>query len=134
MAFVHGKDTYVSLDGVDISAFATESEYTRTADSHDVTTFGQGTHVYQGGLTDGTFSVNGVYDSGTTTPRTMVEPLVGTNVDLVRRPEGTGSGLPQDTVEVLVVEYAESNPVADMVTWSVSGSFSGAISTVDQSA
>jgi hypothetical protein len=90
--------------------------------------------VYQGGLTDGTFSVNGVYDSGTTTPRTMVEPLVGTNVDLVRRPEGTGSGLPQDTVEVLVVEYAESNPVADMVTWSVSGSFSGAISTVDQSA
>lgn len=118
MTFVHGKNTYVSLDGDNLSAFSNNVEFSRSGDSHDVTTFGKNSHVKQGGLLDGTASVTGVYDNTALTgPRAVIEPLIGTVVVLIHRPEGTGSSLPQDTVDVLVTGYTESSPVADMVTW-----------------
>ena len=48
MAFVHGKNTFISLNGSDLSAFTNTSELGRTADSHDVTTYGKNSHVYAG--------------------------------------------------------------------------------------
>jgi hypothetical protein len=135
MAFVHGKDTYISLDGDDLSAFANSSDLTRKADKHDVTTYGKDDHVYQGGLGDGEANISGIYDNTAATgPRAVIEPLVGTVVPLVRRPEGTGSSLPQDTVDVLVEEYVETSPVADMVTWSVKLQLSDAVDSTAQSA
>lgn len=118
MAKVHGKVTFVSLNGVDLSAFSNNVEFTRTGDSHDVTTFGKNAHVKQGGLLDGTVTLTGFYDTVTGGPRAVIEPLIGTVVPLVHRPEGTGSGKPQDTVDVLVQSYVETSPVADYVTWS----------------
>lgn len=132
MAFVHGKNTYVSLNAVDLSAFSNTSTLTRKADKHDVTTYGKNDHVYQGGLGDGDFSMGGVYDNTATGPRDVIEPLVGTVVELIRRVEGTGSGLPQDTVDVLVEEYVETSPVADMVTWSVKLQPSDAVVSANQ--
>lgn len=135
MTFVHGSDTYLSIDSDDISAFCTQSDFKRTADSHDVTTYGKKTHVYRGGLQDGTSSVSGIYDNTDSTgPRAILEPLLGSNVVLVRRPEGTGVGKPQDSVTVLVGEYTETSPVADMVTWSLSLQLSGEVTTTDQGA
>lgn len=118
MSFVHAKDTYVSLDGNDLSPFSDSSELGRTADSHDVTTYGKDSHVYEGGLLDSTFKVSGTYDNGTDGPGAVINPLVGQKVTLVRRKEGTGSGKPQETVDVLVKGYTESNPVADYIKWS----------------
>lgn len=133
MAFVHGKDTYISLDGDDLSAFTNASELSRTADSHDVTTYGKSSHVFHGGLKNGTGSMSGIYDNTAGTgPRAVIEPLVGTVVELVRRPEGTGAGLPQDTVDVLVTGYTETNPVADMVAWSCDLQLSDDIDTTAQ--
>jgi hypothetical protein len=118
MAFVHGRNTYISLNAVDLSAFVTTSSLTRTGDSHDVTTYGKSSHVFSGGLLNGTAGMSGVYDNTAAGPRDTIEPLIGTVVELIRRVEGTGSGLPVDTVDVLVTSYVETNPVADMVTWS----------------
>lgn len=132
MAFVHGKDTFVSLNASDLSAFANTSTLTRKADKHDVTTYGKDDHVYTGGLGDGAFSMGGIYDNTASGPRDVIEPLIGTVVELIRRPEGTGSGLPQDTVDVLVEEYVETNPVADMVTWSVTLQPSDALVSTNQ--
>jgi hypothetical protein len=133
MPFVHGKDTFVSLDGDNLSAFSNTSELVRTGDSHDVTTFGQDAHVYNGGLTDGTSTLAGIYDSTALTgPRAVIEPLIGTVVVLIRQPEGAGSGLPQDEVNVLVTSYTETNPVADMVTWAVELQLSGAVDSAAQ--
>lgn len=117
MSFTHGKDTYISLNGSDLSAFTNTSELGRTSDSHDVTCYGKSSHVYLGGLLDGKATMGGIYDNGVTGPRDIIEPLIGTVVTLVRRPEGTGSGRPQDSVAVLVAGYTETSPVADMVTW-----------------
>lgn len=135
MVFVHGSDTYISIDGDDISAFCTQSDFKRTADSHDVTTYGKNAHVYRGGLHDGTSSVSGIYDNTAVTgPRALLEPLVGTVVELIRRPDGTGAGKAQDTVDVLVGEYTETSPVADMVTWSLSLQLSDEVDSTAQSA
>lgn len=132
MAFVHGKDTYISLNAADLSAFTNTSELGRTSDKHDVTTYGKTSHVYVGGLLDGAASMGGIYDNTATGPRDIIEPLIGTTVTLVRRPEGTGSGRPQDSVTVLVEEYVETNPVADMVTWSCKLQCSDEIASTNQ--
>jgi hypothetical protein len=120
MTFQHGKGTYVSLDGDDLSVYTTNSQIEITADSHDVTTYGKDAHVFAGGLKGGTATVSGVYDNTAVTgPRSVLRPLVGTVVELIHRPEGTGVGKPQDKVDVLVTKYTQTHPVADMVTWAV---------------
>lgn len=132
MAFIHGKDGFVSLNGVDLSAFANNIEWGKSADSHDVTTFGKASHVKQGGLFDGTVTLQGVYDDGIISPEAIIEPLVRSVVPLVYRPEGTGSGKPQRTVNVLVQEYTETVPVADMVTWQLTMETSGDVTKITQ--
>lgn len=134
MAFVHGKGTIITIDGDDISAFTTTSELDRQSDEHDVTTYGKNSHVFQGGLLTGEATVSGIYDNTAATgPRAVLEPLIGTVVPLVRKPEGTGTGKPMDTVNVLVKGYKETNPVADMVTWEVSLRLSDDVASTSQS-
>lgn len=132
MAFTHGKNTYISLNAVDLSAFTNSSEFERSADSHDVTCYGKSSHVKAGGLLDGAAKMSGIYDNTTTGPRDTIEPLIGTVVTLVRRVEGTGSGLPQDSVSVLVVKYVETSPVADMVSWAAELELSDEVTSTNQ--
>ncbi|WP_020385883.1 hypothetical protein [Kribbella catacumbae] len=132
MAFVHGKNTFISLNAVDLSAFTDASELTRNSDIHDVTTYGKQSHVKVGGLLDGKGSMSGTYDNAVGGPRGTIEPLIGTNVTLIRRPEGTGTGRPQDSVNVVVGEYVETNPVADMVKWSVALELSDEVTSTSQ--
>lgn len=133
MTFVHGKDTYVSLDGDDLSAFTNTTTYNRSADSHDVTTYGKGSHVFAGGLKNGTATIGGIYDNTAVTgPRAVIRPLLGTVVDFVFRPEGTGAGKPQDTVDVLVTAFNESSPVADMVQWTAELQLSDDVASTSQ--
>jgi len=134
MAFIHGKDTLITVDSNDLSAFTKSSDYSVSTDSHDVTTYGQSGHVYQGGLTDGSFSMEGVYDDGATSPRDIIEPIriARTAVTIVRQPEGAGSTLAQDSFSGLCTSYEESSPVDDMVTWSAEFSISGAIDRTAQ--
>lgn len=132
MAFVHGKNTYISLNAVDLSAFTNQSEFGREADTHDVTCYGKNDHVFKGGLGNGTASMSGIYDDTATGPRDTIEPLIGTNVTLIRRPEGTGSGKPEDSVNVVVKSYKETSPVADMVAWAAELQLSDAVTSTNQ--
>lgn len=118
MAFVHGKDTYVSLDGSDLSEFTNNTEVPREADTHDVTTYGKSAHVFVGGLLTGTATLTGIYDNTAVTgPAAVIEPLLGTTVPFVFRPEGVGAGKPERSGDVVVKSYQESAPVADVVKW-----------------
>jgi hypothetical protein len=133
--FVHSKNTVITLDDNDLSAYTTTSQLESTSDSHDVTTYGKDSHVFSGGLLNGTASMSGIYDSTAMVgPRAVIKPLIGTVVELVRQPEGAGSGKPQDVVDVLVTKYVETAPVADMVTWSVDLQLSDDINTAAQPA
>jgi hypothetical protein len=131
--FVHGKDTVVKLDSKDLSQYTNTSEISREADTHDVSAYGAEAHNYQGGLKDGTASMGGTYDNTAVTgPRAVVEPLVGSKVTFIRQPEGTGTGLPQDSVTVVVTSYVETAPVADMVTWTCEMQMSSVVDTTPQ--
>lgn len=132
MAFTHGKDTYISLNGSDLSAYTNTSDLKGTADTHDVTTYGKSAHVYKGGLTDGKATLGGVYDDTAAGPHDIIWPLRGQTVTLVRRPEGTGTGKPQETVSVVVVDYTETNPVADMVSWQCELQLSDTVTEANQ--
>ena len=132
MSKVHGKGLVVLINSVDLSTHSNNVEFTRTGDSHDVTTFGKNAHVKQGGLLDGTATISGIYDDTATGPRAVIEPLIGTVVPLVHRPEGTGVGKPMDTVSVLVTSYQETSAVADMIMWSAEVEFSDDVVTADQ--
>jgi hypothetical protein len=135
MAKQHGKVTVVKLDGDDLSQYSDGSDLKFTADSHDTTTYGKNSHVFSGGLKNGSATVTGFYDTTAATgPRAVIQPLVGTVVPFIHQPEGTGSSLPQDAVDVLVTEYSQSHPVADMVKWSVSLQFSDDVVSTAQSA
>jgi hypothetical protein len=135
MAFVHGAQTVVKLDDNDLSAYTNTSEISREADSHDVTAYGASAHNYQGGLKDGTASMGGTYDNTAVTgPRAVIEPLVGQKVVFIRQPEGTGSGKPQDSVTVVVTSYVETNPVADMITWTCEMQLSSVVDASPQPA
>lgn len=130
---IHGKNTVVSLDGDDLTAYSNNSQLEITADSHDVTVYGKNSHVFAGGLKNGTATISGFYDSTALTgPRAVIRPLVGTVVELIHRPEGAGTGKPQDKVDVLVTKYTQTSPVADMVTWAVDLQFSDDVDSAAQ--
>lgn len=132
MAQIHGKNTFVSLDADDLSTFANSVEFGREAEAHDTTTFGSGSKTYQGGLKDGSATISGVYDSSATGPRAIVEPLLGTTVELIYQPEGVGTGKPTKTVDVVVKSYKETAPVADMVSWTSELQMSGDVANSTQ--
>ena len=133
MSLIHGKDTVLKLGSVDISQYTKSSEFSRKADTEDVTTYGKNDHCYAGGLGDGSFKCDGLYDNTATTgPRALIEPLLGTEVVLTRRPEGTGAGKAQDIVDIIISSYVETSPVAGYVTWSLEGQLSDAVNSTAQ--
>jgi hypothetical protein len=137
MGFIHGKDTFVSVGGDNLSTYTTTSEFNQSNDSHDVTTYGSDGHKFKGGLTNGTFTMSGVYDdTADDSPRPVLQALIGATdpVTVIRQPEGTGSSLPQDSFDGLLTSYRESSPVADMVTWTAEFQISGDVDNDAQGA
>lgn len=135
MAFVHGKDTKVLLNAVDLSAFTNSTAFNRTADSHDTTTYGQTGHTFQGGLTNGTVTLTGSYDdAAAATPAVVLSGLLvaGTITTFLFQPKGLGAGKPQRSCSVQVTGYDETSPVADMITWSATLQISGAVNSTAQ--
>jgi hypothetical protein len=130
---IHGKNTFVQVNAIDLSSYGTNVEFKRSGDAHDVTTFGNNSHRKQGGLLDGSATITGIYDNTAVSgPRAALEPLIGTVVPIVERPEGTGAGRPNRAVNALVVSYEETNPVADMVTWECEVEFDGDVTVTTQ--
>lgn len=120
MARVHGRKAVYILNGKDLTGVSNNSTVELTADKHDTTTNGKNSHVFDGGLLTSNFTLAGFYDSSLTDgPKAVVQPLLGTKVTFIHRPEGTGVGLPQDSVSVLVEKYNQTHPVADMCTFAL---------------
>lgn len=133
MAEVHSKKTYVSLNGKDLSQWLNDSDWTRSSDSHDLTCYGADDHVFGGGLGNGSTDLSGKYDdTAVNGPAAVLEPLEGQVVTLVYRPEGTGAGKPQRSVDVLVGEYKETHPVANYVMWTCKLQHSGPVTRTTQ--
>lgn len=136
MAFKHGKDTVFKVDSTDISAYTSESEINRGTDTHDTTAYGADAHGFSAGLNTGTATASGTYDTTASTgPRAKLLSVYAGNtaVTVIRQPEGTGSGKPQDSFSAILTSYVETAPVADMIKWKADFQISGDITTTAQS-
>jgi hypothetical protein len=128
--FVHGKDTEITVDGVDISEYTDSSELPRTRDSHDTTTYGNGAHRKRGGLRDGTFTCSGTYDNTAVTgPDALFNRLLTEEdpITVVFKAEGTGTGKPTKTFDAVLTKFTPTHPVADMVKWSAEFDIDGEV-------
>ncbi len=121
MARKHSKLTVILVAGNDISAYCTDSTCEQSSGTEDVTTYGKNAQVFDPTLLNGAFSCSGKYDSSVSGPRAVLKPLVGTKVTVKYRPEGTGTGLPQDSFDYNITKYTETAPVAGYRTWALDG-------------
>lgn len=133
MARKHSKLTVIMIDSNDVSTFCTDSTCEQSAGTEDNTTYGKDAVVKDPTLLTGAFSCGGKYDDGATGPRAVLKPLVGTKVNVKYRPEGTGSGLPQDSFDAVITKYTETAPVAGYRTWALDTEPSDAWDSTDQS-
>lgn len=135
MAFIHGKDTVVTLNAVDLSAFTNQTSFEDSTETHDTTTYGRVRKTYSSGLGDGKITISGIHSDSATGPRSVIKPLkaAGDAVAFVFQPEGAGAGKAQSVVDVIIASYNESDPVADMVTWTSELQMTGELDETDQS-
>lgn len=133
MATAKSKNVVVLINGTDISQYCDSSEHHVKPDIIDKTTYGKDAHVKEGTLLDGNGSLGGIYDtSAVAGPRAILEPLNGQTVPYIRRVEGTGAGKPQNSVSVVVGEYVETAPVADIVRWTCALEYSDSVNNTPQ--
>lgn len=119
MARKHSRFTVIIVDGNDISAHCTDSNVEQSGGTEDNTVYGKTAQVFDATLLTGACGFSGKYDDTTTGPRDVLKPLVNTKVNIKYRPEGTGSGLPQDSFDAVITKYTETAPVAGYRTWAV---------------
>lgn len=127
MTAVHGKDYYVSVDGTDLTEFVKTSNFESNPDIHDITGSGTDDKNHRGGQVGRTFTMGGWYDSDTATGPGMLDDLAGETVAMVRRNQGTGTGLPQQAFNVVVGKYVESQKNDDVLQWTCDFTVAGAI-------
>lgn len=132
MPTTHSKKTVVIIAGNDISTVTTDSNRKRGAGTEDNTTYGKDDIVKDPTQRTGEFGCNGKYYDGPAGPRAILDPLVGTKVNIKYRPEGTGSGLPQDSFDAVITGYEETAPVAGYRLWTLTTEPSDAWDTTPQ--
>ncbi len=132
MARVHSKHTIILVDDNDISVDCTDSNCEQSSGTEDTTTYGKEAEVHDATLLTGAFGCSGKYADGDAGPRAVLKPLVGSKVNVKYRPEGTGSGLPQDSFDAVITKYTETAPTAGYRLWSLETKPSDVWTTTDQ--
>lgn len=133
MATNHGKNTVLTAGGHDFSPFCDNSELTRGADAVDNTGYGLDDKVFDGNLGEHDFTAGGKYSTDAVNgPRALFKGKQGTKFAIIRRPEGTGVGKPQESFTALLLSYTETAPVADYQKWATKWKVSGPITDTTQ--
>ena len=129
--FVHGKSTNFTIDDTagsvrDISNTVTSVDFPETLDTAETTAFGSSAKSYIPGLTDATISISGIWDA--TVDGYIAGGAEPASRSFVFGPAGSGSGNVKYTGEAIVTSYSISNPVGDVVTYSLDLQVTGSIS------
>jgi predicted secreted protein len=120
MAFVHGKVAVFKIDNsagslTDISAYCDNVDFPLTADTAEVTTFGDDFKDYIPGLRDGTISISGSFDATVDALLAGILLKAGT---YEFGPAGGAGGAIRYTGEAICTAYNVSAPVGDKVSFS----------------
>jgi predicted secreted protein len=127
--FAHGKSTDFALDDTggssrNISDTLTDVSFPQTIDTAETTAFGSSNKSYIVGLKDGSFSVSGIWDATVDGYISGTEPA---SRSFIYGPAGTTSGNVKYTGEAIMTNYSVSNPVGDVVTYSLDLQITGAV-------
>lgn len=104
MAFSHGKDIVVFLDGINISSYFKDITAGQEVDTPEVTTFGKTARVYIPGLKDDTVSLGGYFDGGTGAIEEILEPLLGNATGAILTVGWNGTTIGNRGVHITVLE------------------------------
>lgn len=120
--FVHGKSTDFELDdtgGVsrNISNVLTSVDFPETIDVAETTAFGSTSKSYIVGLKDATISVSGIWDA--TVDGYIMGGAQPATRSFVYGPAGSTATNVKYTGEAIVTNYSVSNPVGDVVTFTL---------------
>jgi hypothetical protein len=129
MAFVHGKTAEFQIDNsggslTDISAYCDNVDFPLTADTAEVTTFGDASKEYIGGLKDATISISGSWDA---TADGVLAAIIGLTGSFQYGPAGTTGGNIKYTGECICTSYNVTAPVGDKVSFSAEFQVTGAV-------
>lgn len=127
--FAHGKSTDFAVDDTggtsrNISDTLTDVSFPQTIDTAETTAFGSSNKSYIVGLKDTTISVSGIWDATVDGYISGTEPA---SRSFIYGPAGTTSGNVKYTGEAIMTNYSVSNPVGDVVTFSMDLQVTGAV-------
>ncbi len=121
MAFIHGKNTVVFVNGSNLSPYFNDSSVSQDVETAETTTFGDSAKTYITGLRDGTMSADGMFDGSLLAIDAVLSGIIGsTAADVVTMaPEGVTAGSPCYSASARETSYEVSSPVADVVSASM---------------
>ena len=127
--FVHGKSTDFALDDAggtsrNLSNTLTSVDFPETISTGLTTAFGSSNDSYVVGIKNTTISVSGIWDATVDGYLTGTEPA---SRSFIYGPAGTTGGNIKYTGEAILTNYSISNPVGDVVTFSVDLQVTGAV-------
>jgi len=124
MAFVHGKQIYVSVATHNVSPYTNKVDFPRSADTAETSTFGTNDKTYIPGLKGATFSIEGLWDA---TLDGWMDAALGTEVAVVYIPQGNTTGNVRYTFQAILTSYNPPGSIGDAVKYSASFIINGAV-------
>lgn len=115
--FRHGKKTAVLLNGTNMSPFLNEATTTTEIETAETTTFGTQDKTYIMGLSDGTISTSGLFDSAAGASNDVLTGLINQEDNTFTvMPEGVAAGNPAVIANGQMTSYEVSSPVGDVIS------------------
>jgi hypothetical protein len=115
--FRHGKTTAVLLNGTNMSPFLNEATTTTEIETAEVTTFGDQDKTYIVGLSDGTISTSGLFDSTAGASNAVLTGLIADEDNTFTvLPSGVAAGNPAVIANGQMTSYEVSSPVGDVIS------------------
>lgn len=127
--FVHSSKTRAILDTFALAAYVREGGEEYTGDVEDVTVWADTARGYHPGSSDGSVSLNGLFDSTTGAVHDAFKPLAGLQspVPYLFAPEGLAVGSVVWLANLLRMTYGLPASVPGMVQVSMSGQATGGV-------
>lgn len=113
MTKIVGRNTFVSIDGTDISNAISDSTLAQMKEKLEAPAYGDTSKVYLPGLKDGSFNFSGYH---TTDASLALDTAFGNDTAvIVYGIEGNAAGKPKKTFTVMIDNYEETAPVSGIL-------------------
>ncbi len=114
--FRHGKKTKIFINATDMSPFLNQATTTQSLEATETTTYDDDDKTYMVGLSDGTISSSGLFDSTAGASDAVLSGMIATEDNAVSVfPEGNTQGRRAILANGQLTSYDVSSPVADVV-------------------